>query len=279
MKIILTGASSSIGRVLDGLLTQRGHELFRIVRRPSGFCQEILWDFNSPLPIIPGAVDLVVHLAGHVNFSEDMDPACYSVNALATFRLARVAAEMKSRFLFASTVSVHGSATDIGSTSLVRPAGHYAMSKWLGEELIFDICGDKAVAVRIAGVYGLEGAGHLGLNQAIRDAFYQRISPSLKGDGAGKRNYISILDAAQWFDYLAGHPDDFGGRRIYAASPEVLSIKQYLEIISGELADGFITQLDVNAASVDRVIAGTPAPFGMQSFGQSMSALRRLRER
>jgi uncharacterized protein len=66
MKVAITGASGLIGSALCTYITQKGHDVLRIVRKKTSDAQEIFWDTeNKKLEVdkLEG-VDAIVHMAG-----------------------------------------------------------------------------------------------------------------------------------------------------------------------------------------------------------------------
>ena len=66
MKVALTGASGLIGSALVPELRSAGHEVVRLVRRPTRAADELRWDPAERRldPAVLADVDGVVHLAG-----------------------------------------------------------------------------------------------------------------------------------------------------------------------------------------------------------------------
>ena len=66
MRIAVTGASGLIGGALVPHLRAQGHEVVRLVRRPSGAPDEVTWDPMGGTVDVAGlvGVDAVIHLAG-----------------------------------------------------------------------------------------------------------------------------------------------------------------------------------------------------------------------
>lgn len=66
MRIAITGASGLIGSALEPALEERGHDVLRLVRRPSRSADEVPWDPAAgelDIPALEG-VGAIVHLAG-----------------------------------------------------------------------------------------------------------------------------------------------------------------------------------------------------------------------
>ncbi|MDC0336044.1 NAD(P)-dependent oxidoreductase [Pseudodesulfovibrio sp.] len=223
---ICTGSSGFLGTRLAALLTAQGHELTHVVRRPAGFKKEILWDFCSPLSLDMPRCDGLIHLASNVSLGTEFPPSGYLNNTWATHELAKWCRSNESHMIFASSIAVHQAEERITPETQIGPDTHYGMSKYLAEQLIRRELPDATV-VRIAGIYGLDGPAHLGLNTAITKAIRNGLPPILNGPGSGRRNYIGLDDAAAWFVWLALNPTQ-APRLTYMASDETLSIREYL---------------------------------------------------
>lgn len=63
LKVAVTGASGLVGSALTAFLSTGGHEVFRLVRRPTRAPGEIRWWPDPDAPRLEG-LDAVVHLAG-----------------------------------------------------------------------------------------------------------------------------------------------------------------------------------------------------------------------
>lgn len=143
MRVLVTGHQGYLGTVMVPILTDAGHD---VVGLDNGYFRDCVLGQS---PIDPPGLDVdlrdvtteqlrgfdaVVHLAALSN-----DPLgalapeiTYDINHYASVRLARLAKEAGvSRFLYASTCSVYGSAGDglVGEEAVLRPLTPYAISK------------------------------------------------------------------------------------------------------------------------------------------------------
>ncbi len=280
MKVLLTGATGFVGRHLERMLSAAGHDVICLVRKQGGIDREILWDFKSELPSKVPDYDALVHLAAQVDFSNAFNKDQYDTNTLATHKLAMHAGERKVCFLFASSISVHGSLSGtVDLSSSVNPSNHYAMSKYLAEEIVRDCVADHGI-MRISGIYGIDGPGHLGLNGAITNAVRSKKAPVLKGRGTAKRNYISVTDMARWILGLLERRRTrgiacAGGVRdiLYCASSEVMTIEDYLQaIVDVVLPGGAIERLEGNDGA-DMIVTPSPAPMAFTPFREYLKSV------
>src|SRR5262249_10353734 len=152
MRIIVTGSSGLLGRHVAGALAGAGHEVLGIdvAAAPKGADWEHvtadLTDLGQALQVVRDA-EAVVHVAaiprptggpaGHV-FQVNM-AACYNVVEAAVVSGAK-------RLVYASSMSVLGypfferpvvpSYLPFDSAHPTAPQDAYALSKWLGEEIV-----------------------------------------------------------------------------------------------------------------------------------------------
>lgn len=272
MRILLTGASSFVGRHLVPLIERAGHDVVRLVRTPRGAPQEVVWDCRNPLPALPPC-DAVMHLAAHVDFQAALDLPLFQMNVVSTMRLAAFARRHSARFILASMAGVHGDAAAINTTTPIAPKSGYAMSKYLAEEAIRSSV-DQCSILRIGGMYGLDGPTHLGVNAALSKAYHAGAAPVLRGKGTARRNYICVDDAARWMVTVLTRPDVLG-ETLYLAGSEVLTIAEYLETIANVLLPNVPVHRMDGAESTDCVITPSALPFPLTSFASYLAALPR----
>jgi nucleoside-diphosphate-sugar epimerase len=168
VNIFVTGASGFVGATLCRALLARSHAVRAAIRHPDKHgslppkLQTIL------LPDIAGDydrralledIDVVVHLAGIAHRAAD-EAEIRRVNVSATVRLAEAAAGLVRRFVFLSSVKVHGE--DSGSaayseSSPLLPQDLYGKSKLEAEQALTELADRKGlelVIVRPPLVYG-----------------------------------------------------------------------------------------------------------------------------
>jgi nucleoside-diphosphate-sugar epimerase len=170
MRILVTGASGFVGRVLSARLLQRGHDVGALVRRagsaPQG-TRALSGDLSDGLSLAEIVAaerpDCVVHLAAEIA-SQRSDRRIAEVNVAGTARLldACLAARgpdgsIGPRFVLASTV-VTGDALGAMLTEETPLPVHtsYGRSKQEAERLVLE-SGLPAVVIRPSHVYGPGG--------------------------------------------------------------------------------------------------------------------------
>lgn len=110
--------------------------------------------------------DVVIHMAARVHVMNDKSANPLEefrrINTVATLALARQAADAGvKRFIFLSTVKVHGESTDgrgpFSESDVCNPIDPYAISKWEAEQALMDLSrttGMELVIIRPPLIYG-----------------------------------------------------------------------------------------------------------------------------
>jgi len=230
----LTGATGFLGKATYACLTETGHNVIPVGHGSMCYQDQMSLDLEDvTLDSLRGqlpSVDAMIHLASKVDFGQRFNETIYKVNTTASIMLAQMARERGIKFIFSSTAIIAGSlAPHISLSSIPSPDVPYALSKWIAERGIMSTLEDYAI-LRFAGIFGLNGPSHLGLNNTIRSALNGEI-PQIKGSGKAKRNYIYVRDAARAIQYCLDK--DVKGVHLIAGT-EVLSIKQMLEFVCRE---------------------------------------------
>jgi nucleoside-diphosphate-sugar epimerase len=172
MRILVTGASGFIGKALCRELLARAHTVRAAVRRaePSAAAgaQEVLVpdiaaEFNRSRLV--SDIDAIVHLAAVAHRAAG-DSELYRVNVDAAIRLAEAAAGTVRRFIFLSSVKVHGEDSGNGAYSeadALQAEDSYGRSKLEAERALTGIAGRggmELVLIRPPLVYGPEVRGN-----------------------------------------------------------------------------------------------------------------------
>src|SRR6266852_3143396 len=171
MRILITGASGFVGTALCRKLLARGHTVRAAVRRlappgavPPDLHQILIPDIAAEfdrLALVDG-VATVVHLAAIAHRSCRVEAEMRRVNCDAAVRLAEAAAGLVRRFIFLSSVKVHGEDSGSGmyaEDDALNPQDSYGRSKLEAERALTETAarnGIELVIIRPPLVYGPE---------------------------------------------------------------------------------------------------------------------------
>lgn len=267
--ILVTGADGFIGRQLCRNLIVRGYRviagIWQVGAYPEGCIPLVIGDIaaKTDWDTVLKNVDIVVHLAGRVHVMREnaSDPlsAFRCVNVEGTRRLAESAARLgMKRFIFMSTVKVHGEKTENGAKSfseydIPNPADAYGQSKWEAEQILREIesrSGLEVVVIRTPLVYGPGVKGNV--KSLIR--WVDRGVPLPLRSVRNQRSLTGLTNLSDAICCCLEHPRAAGGTflvsdgedrstpeliRIIAAAlgkrPRMLSVPQWILKLGGRL--------------------------------------------
>jgi nucleoside-diphosphate-sugar epimerase len=185
-------------------------------------------------------VSCVVHTAGlahQFKTRAGQESRFHSINCEATERLARAAASQGvKRFIFVSSVSVYGPATEGGlrnEDAVPAPVGPYAQSKRQAELRLLQIAAETGMQVgilRMGTLYGEGDPGNVGrLMEAIRRGRFVMIGP-----GQNRKSLLHRDDAASACVKAALDPVNRPAG-IWNITGEACSMKEIVEGIASAL--------------------------------------------
>lgn len=218
MRVLVTGHLGYIGTVLTPLLLRRGHE---VVGFDSDLYERSTYGDPSRIATVPNirkdvrdataedvrGIDAVLHLAGLSNDPlGDFDPSLtFDINHVASVRLAELAKRAGvSRFVFASSCSNYGSASDdfLDESAAFNPVTPYGESKVRVERDVATLADSRfsPVFLRNATAYGASPRIRfdLVLNNLTAWAFTTK-QVRLKSDGKPWRPIVHIEDISRAF--------------------------------------------------------------------------------
>lgn len=258
MHVLVTGGAGFIGSHLSRELWRQGHRVKVIDSLVSGrketiadllgqerfeFHQSDIRDAETIAPLFAG-VDWVFHLAGLADIVPSIEKprAYYETNVSGTFNIleaARVAGV--KRFVYAASSSCYGLAEQFPTpeTAPVGPQYPYALTKYLGEELVLHwakLYGLPALSLRLFNVYGPHArtTGAYGavfgvfLAQKINDEPY-----TVVGDGTQTRDFTYVTDVADAF--IAAAESDLFCEIVNVGSGGTYSINQLVGLLGGDI--------------------------------------------
>jgi len=171
MRILVTGASGFVGTALCRELLARGHAVRAAVRRrippgavPPQLEQILIPDIAAEFDrsALADGVGTIVHLAAIAHRSNPIEAEIRRVNCDSAVRLAEAAAGIVRRFIFLSSVKVHGEDSGrgtYGEDDALDPRDSYARSKLEAERALTETTarnGMELVLIRPPLVYGPE---------------------------------------------------------------------------------------------------------------------------
>jgi len=169
MRILITGASGFVGTALCREMLARGHTVRAAVRRlipphavSPGLHQVFVPDIAAEFDrrALLDGVGAVVHLAAIAHRSSGIEGELRRVNCDAAVRLAEAGAGLVRRFIFLSSVKVHGEDSGGGTyreEDALDPEDSYGRSKLEAERALTETAGRNGmelVTIRPPLVYG-----------------------------------------------------------------------------------------------------------------------------
>lgn len=237
-RVLVTGASGFIGRVLCDTLSSGGYKVVGLGRsRAAGFrngvdyraCDLQTGNLNA---VITGSFDVVIHLAGLVHGKGDgqqQNDGFRHINVDASIRVAEAAIRAGiGRFVFISSIGVHGVSTSgapVTENSPLAPDSLYAQSKLDAETGLAALFRENGlsglVIVRPPLVYGACAPGNF---QSLLRLSASRL-PLPFGSCVNCRSIISVANLVAFLIVCIDHPQ--ASNQIFVISDgEAVSTKQ-----------------------------------------------------
>ena len=258
MKVLVTGGAGFIGSHLSRELWRQGHEI-KVIDNLSGgrketiadlldqpnfeFHQLDIRDAEANMPLFAD-VDWVFHLAGLADIvpSIERPRAYYETNVTGTFNVLEAArAANVKRFIYAASSSCYGLAEQFPTpeTAAIKPQYPYALTKYLGEELVMhwaQLYQLPVVSLRLFNVYGPH-ARTTGAYGAVFGVFLaQKINNkpfTVVGDGTQTRDFTYVTDVANAF--IAAANSDICGEIMNVGSGGTYSVNHLVGLLGGAI--------------------------------------------
>ncbi len=212
MRVIISGASGLIGSALSTELTEHGHEVVALVRRPARGPNEIRWDpaaGDLAAESLAGA-DAVVHLAGagigDHRWTDEYKKVILDSRVSSTTLLAERIAECSQRppvLLSGSAIGIYGASDgrDLDETSPT------------GEGFLADVCRQWEAAAAPAAAAGTRVAFlRTGIVLTGRGGALKKMLPLFKvglggkfGKGDQWQSWIALADEVGAIEHLLTH--------------------------------------------------------------------------
>lgn len=228
MTVLVTGATGLVGRACVPAFTRAGLRV-RAAARHNG---PRLEDPTARWGSLVSGCDVVVHLAARVHqMDAGEDPRFMAANSAGTLRLATQARDAGvRRFVFVSTVKVHGEQGHVTAHSPFHPADAYARSKRDAEialEALARQTGLELVIVRPPLVYGPGVEANFGrLVRMVRRGW-----PIPLGAVRNQRSLIGTTNLADALLAAATSPGA-PGAAVAVADPEPVSTPDLIRAIA-----------------------------------------------
>lgn len=259
LTVMVTGGSGYLGSVVCHKLVEQGHNVINIDRdRKKREMQNVtLYPFDIGNPQVDGIIqlirpDVIIHLAASTHPASSMsDPGAYYQNNVGnTISLMQSAASAGVKnVIFASSSSVYGESSSLPTieSQIQQPLNPYGRSKVHAEQVLWDFAQAHDISIAILRFFSIGGADiESGLGYHHSDA--RHLIPSIShaaqtstplivyGDGAARRDFTHVLDAAKAVvlaqEYLTngGKSDTFN-----IASGIPYTVDQVLDVFAQEL--------------------------------------------
>ncbi|MES2910974.1 MAG: SDR family oxidoreductase [Pseudomonadota bacterium] len=258
MRALITGGAGFIGSHLAELLIEEGHEVVAVDSLASGrtanlkqlgkeprlsFHQVDICDLPALTPCFEG-VDWVFHMAGLADIVPSIEApgAYFQTNVQGTLNVLECArAAGVKRLVYAASSSSYGipDAYPTPETSPIQPQYPYALTKYMGEELVLHWAQTyklPAVSLRLFNVYGPRSRT-TGAYGAVFGVFLaQKIHAkpfTVVGDGRQTRDFTYVTDVVRAF--LAAAKSDITTVAMNVGSGNHYSVNRLVELLGGDV--------------------------------------------
>jgi nucleoside-diphosphate-sugar epimerase len=246
--VFVSGAGGFVGARLCQWLRTSGQRVIAGIRGPAG--AGIAADSCVPIYDIGGfkqwrtvlrGVEVVVHLAARAHRLWRSE-----ARLIEEFRRVNVAASTElfcasrdagvQRFVFASSIGVHGTRTDtrpFSETEPVNPTEPYAQSKWEAEEALRALAahdGPELVVVRPALVYGPGAKGNFLRLMRLVDSGW----PLPLASVSARRNYLGLDNLCHLLE-LCAFDSHSAGETFVAADPWSVDLPTLLSSLANSM--------------------------------------------
>lgn len=252
MAILVTGANGFVGSKLVETLAERGHQVVACTRamavaEPESVAKNIRsctvgalsceTDWTGALE----GVDVVIHCAAKVHDMQDTDnyDLFRAVNVDGTMALARQAEQAGvKRFLFLSTLKVHGEASPAGrpfvADDRLAPTDAYSQSKYEAESALRALAHTSSMELVIVRPPLVYGPGVKANFRSLMNAVNRSLPLPFAGITGNRRSLVSIYNLVDFLMCAAQHPDA-ANEAFLISDDEDLSTAQLLRKIAEAL--------------------------------------------
>ena len=195
-------------------------------------------------PGVLEGIDAVIHLAALSNDpTADYDPKInLEINLLGTMRVAEACRKKGiKKFLHASSCSVYHSLPFDDRVwtedDIVRPIGHYALSKYLAEEILLSLEDLAPVIFRQGTIYGVSPRMRYDLvvNTFVKDV-YKDNEITIYNGGKKWRPLIDVNDVAEAYVFCLKNYSKVSGQ-VFNLSAKNYRVIDIAEIVRGQIGN------------------------------------------
>ena len=241
-KAMVIGARGNIGGPLARHLRTSGYDVLEVDIRPGLRDGYVVADINNPVDLLPAfdwGPDVVFLLAGAVgrDVCEQAGALAITANLGGLSNVLTLCRRAGSRCVFFSSSEVYGPLDDVmdEATSVPRPANRYALSKWLGEQLVdYEVrqSGLAAVILRLFTIYDENEEAGDHRSAMIRFASHLARGEPIEVHRGSARGWLHISDAVRAIE-AAGRLREYAVINI--GHPDIVPTADLAEMIRKEL--------------------------------------------
>ena len=258
MKALITGGAGFIGSHLSDKLIKLGHEVIIIDNLSNGRLNNIehlldkknfkfheldIINLEDIRPIFKD-VDWVFHLAGIGDIVPSIEnpKQYYDCNVTGTLNVLESSRALGvKKIIYAASSTCYGIPDNYptAETADIRPQFPYALTKYMGEELIMhwsQTYNIPAISLRLFNVYGPRSRTS-GAYGAVFGVFLaQKLAEkpyTIVGDGKQTRDFTFVSDIAAAF--IAAAESDVSGEIINIGSDNTHSVNRVAELLDGDV--------------------------------------------
>jgi nucleoside-diphosphate-sugar epimerase len=241
-KALVIGAGGNIGGPLVRHLKQVGYEVLETDIRPGFRDGYMVSDINHPIDLLPAfdwKPDVVFLLAGAVGreVCEQAGSLALATNVSGHANVLQLCLRSGSRCVFFSSSEVYGPHDDVLDevTSVPHPNNRYALSKWLGEQLVeYEVRehGLRAVILRLFTIYDENEEAGDHRSAMIRFASHLARGQPIAVHRGSSRGWLHVSDAVRAIEAAAQVREP---AVINIGNPEIVPTADLAEMIRKEL--------------------------------------------
>ena len=272
MRVLLAGATGFLGSVTLARLRDLQFDVIATGRRQADdvvACN--LADPNEVLHLLDSVrPDAIINCAARVDFTSNSQAQLYHVNTLMPSLAASWCSRGGAYLLQVSTIAIYGvGVPQLDADTPLLPDTDYGRSKLLADQLI-ETSGCRSAVIRFAGIFGIHGPSHLGLNSAIKEALRGK-RPFIIGRGEALRSYIFVDDAAS----IIAHALRAGWSGVYlAGGADCVSIASMMQIVCDVFLPGQVPIQRTGPEATDQIIVSSQEVPPRHSFKQALEMIR-----